>query len=343
MTVAQRFLALPPDRRRLAFEQAAAGRAGQAVILEKDFWVSWVLGLLFAQPGLSPHLVFKGGTSLSKVFGVIDRFSEDIDLCLAPSFVGADAAGFDALTSRGKRDAAVLEMQKLCADKVQQVLMPALDAAITMALGDAPAGGWLTYEMDADAKSPIVCFRYPGTQADGFAYLRREVKLELGTLTDQQPTGVHSVRPLIADAFPQVFTDWSAQVTVLELQRTFWEKATILHAEHHRPEDLPTPLRYARHYFDMVRLLAHADAGRFLADQAQCARVVDWKARVFARAWARYDLAVPGTFRLAPPASRHAALAQDYVTMRPMFLTEPPSFDALLEALARAEATLNAP
>lgn len=116
MTLAAKFLSLTSDRRALAFEQAAAGMAGQAVILEKDFWVSWLLSLLFAQPKLAPFLVFKGGTSLSKVFGVIDRFSEDVDLCLVPEFVGADAAGFDALTSRVKRDAAVLEMQRLCAD-----------------------------------------------------------------------------------------------------------------------------------------------------------------------------------------------------------------------------------
>ena len=98
---------------------------------------------LVAQPGLAPFLVFKGGTSLSKVFGVIDRFSEDIDLCLVPEFVGADALGFDALTGRVKRDAAVLEMQRLCADKVQQVLLPVLEGAIIDALGTAPAGKWL--------------------------------------------------------------------------------------------------------------------------------------------------------------------------------------------------------
>lgn len=122
MTLARKFLSLSPEQRGLVFEQAAAGLAGHDVILEKDFWVSWLLGLLFAQPKLAPFLVFKGGTSLSKVFGVIDRFSEDIDLCLVPEFVGADAAGFEALKSRVKRDAAVLEMQRLCADKVQQVV-----------------------------------------------------------------------------------------------------------------------------------------------------------------------------------------------------------------------------
>ena len=114
------FLALSLDDRKLALDDAALRLRMNATILEKDFWVSWLLGLLFAQPVLAPHLVFKGGTSLSKVFGVIDRFSEDIDLCLLPEFVGANAAGFDALTSRVKRDAAVLEMQRLCGEKAQR-------------------------------------------------------------------------------------------------------------------------------------------------------------------------------------------------------------------------------
>lgn len=283
MKLAANFLTLTAQRRALVFEQAAASLAGQAVILEKDFWVSWLLGLLFGQAELAPFLVFKGGTSLSKVFGVIDRFSEDIDLCLVPEFVGADAQGFDALNSRVKRDAAVLEMQHLCAVKVQQVVLPLLTNVITEALGAAPEGEWLHYELDADAKSPIVYFRYPPTQTQGFGYMRREVKLEFGTLTDQQPTGRYPIQALIANTFPALFSDWHCDVVALELRRTFWEKATILHAEYHRPPESATPDRYARHYFDMVRLLEQADAQQFCADKAQCERVVDWKSRVFAR------------------------------------------------------------
>lgn len=343
MSLAAAFLALPPARRARAFEQAALGQAGQAVILEKDFWVSWLLGLLFTLPELAPHLVFKGGTSLSKVFGVIDRFSEDIDLCLVPGFVGADAAGFDALTSRVKRDAAVMEMQALCSAKAQAVLMPALEAAIASVLGASNTNGWLRFEVDADAKSPNVYFAYPSTQGGGFDYLKREVKLELGTLTDQQPTGSYPVKPLLADAYPQLFSGWSCAITTLELERTFWEKATILHAEFHRPAESPTPTRYARHYFDMAKLLAHPRATQFLADKDQCKRVVDWKSRVFARGWARYDLARHGSFCLLPPPERQAALAQDYATMRPMFMTEPPPFADLMQRLARAEQMLNAP
>jgi hypothetical protein len=144
----------------------------------------------------------------------------------------------------------------------------------------------------------------------------------------------------MADAYPALFDDWQCNVVALELQRTFWEKATILHAEHHRPPESPTPARYARHYFDMVRLLAHPDAPSFLADTAQCARVVSWKSRVFARGWARYDLAQPGSFRLVPPLARQAELARDYATMRPMFMTEPPSFETLMSVLAEAEKQL---
>jgi hypothetical protein len=127
------------------------------------------------------------------------------------------------------------------------------------------------------------------------------------------------------------------------LQRTFWEKATILHAEFHRPPDSPTPARYARHYFDMVKLLGHPQAATFLADKAQCDRVVDWKSRVFARGWARYDQARHGSFRLVPPEARQGALAQDYATMRPMFMSEPPPFAELMQRLAQAENTLNPP
>jgi hypothetical protein len=146
----------------------------------------------------------------------------------------------------------------------------------------------------------------------------------------------------LADTYPALFDDWACEVTALELQRTFWEKATILHSEFYRPAGSATPDRYARHYFDMVKLLEHRQATDFLMDQAQCERVVDWKSRVFARGWARYDLARHGSFRLVPPVERQAALAQDYATMRPMFMSEPPAFDDLMRQLAVAEKALNA-
>ena len=93
--------------------------SASSVMVEKDFWVCWLLGLLFADPELAPHLVFKGGTSLSKVYGIIDRFSEDIDLSMSPAFVGVDEAAFEAMRSRTRRDAAMTQMQTQCGDRTR--------------------------------------------------------------------------------------------------------------------------------------------------------------------------------------------------------------------------------
>ena len=87
-----KFLTLPYSEQQLFIEQAALKRNISPIVMEKDFWVSWLLGILF-QSEFASHLVFKGGTSLSKVFGVIDRFSEDIDISLSPMFLNLSAPG----------------------------------------------------------------------------------------------------------------------------------------------------------------------------------------------------------------------------------------------------------
>jgi len=335
------FLALPRERRTLTFEQAATRRAVDAVIIEKDFWVCWLLHTLASIPSLAPHLVLKGGTSLSKVFGVIDRFSEDVDLSVSPAFVGADASGFDALPSQTKRDAATKEMQRLCGVSARETISPLLEAAIRDALGSPPGGEWLSYEDDQHTHQPILHFQYPTTRATGLSYVRRAVKLELGSLTDQQPVGRYAIRPWVAEEFPSLFSDWRCEVIALDLARTFWEKATILHAEYYRPQSLPIPDRYARHYSDLTRLLEHPSAAAFAADKVLCARVVEWKSRVFPRGWARYDLAQHGTIRLAPPGPRQVSLASDYRAMRPMFLSEPPPFETVMSQLSDAERAIN--
>jgi hypothetical protein len=339
---AERFLALTPERRALAFADAGAQRGVSEVILEKDFWVCWLLGVLFADVEVAPHLVFKGGTSLAKVFGAIDRFSEDVDLSVSPAFVGADAGAFEALASRTKRGVAFAEMQRLCVEKVRDVIAPRLETTILGFLGPPRASGsWLTLEHDAQSNSPILLLSYPASDTKRLSYIRRSVKLELGSLTDQQPVGRYPVRPWVADAFPSLLADWRCEVIALDLPRSFWEKATILHEVFYRPENQPTPDRYARHYADVARLLKHGTAATFLADKTMCARIADWKGRVYAKTSARYDLARHGTLRLAPPAHRLEALKADYEAMRPMFLQDPPPFAEVVQDLQAAEETIN--
>jgi nucleotidyltransferase AbiEii toxin of type IV toxin-antitoxin system len=182
---------------------------------------------------------------------------------------------------------------------------------------------------------------YPLSQPPGFDYLRRSVKVEFGSLTDQQPVGRHPVRPWLAEVLPEAFPDWRCEVVAPEVERSFWEKATILHAEYHRPAGKPTPERFSRHYADTAALARHPAAMKSIDQHALRGRVVAWKGQFFGSSWARYDLARPGTFRLVPPAGRLPALRRDYQAMRDMYLSAPADFDEVLAVLAGLEQRIN--
>ncbi len=329
------FLELSLDERRVYIEQSALRRNVSAVILEKDFWVCWLLAVLFDSE-FADVLVFKGGTTLSKVFGIIERFSEDIDLSLSPEFLSLPEAG----TSRNQVNKWMKNAEAACGEAVQKQIAPALETALEAVLGKT-SGGWLEFQTDPLTNSPVLLFHYPSTQPTGFDYLKRSVKLEFGSLTDQQPTGRHPVRPWVADVLPEAFPDWRCEVVALEVERSFWEKATILHTEYHRPADKPTPVRFSRHYADTAALARHPVATRAIEQHDLRDRVVAWKGQFFGSSWARYDLATPGTFRLVPPAERLSALRRDYQAMRDMYLSEPLSFDEVLVILTELEERMN--
>lgn len=333
------FLDLPAAERKVYIDEAAARRGLAPVIVEKDFWVCWLLGVLF-ESSFRDAIVFKGGTSLSKVFGVIDRFSEDIDLSLSPVFLGLEEPDVATALSKGQAGKWMAHAEAKCTEVVQDTLLPELSRVVERHLG-AAGQSLLTIEVDAHSHSPVLLFHYPTTQPPALDYLKRSVKLEFGSLTEQRPTGKHAVRPWIADELPDAFSDWRCDVVALDLHRSFWEKATILHAEHHRPAEKATPDRFARHYADTAALALHADASGAIAKSELRDRVVRWKSRFFGSAWARYDLAVPPTFRLVPPPERVAVLRRDYQTMRDMYPLEPKPFDEILETLAGVERQVN--
>src|SRR6202451_2084468 len=168
------FLELPADERRLYIEQAATRRNVSPVVLEEDFWVCWLLGVLF-QSEFAGSLVFKGGTSLSNVFGVIERFSEDIDLSLSPAFLKLPEAG----TNRNQANKWMTKAEAACAAAVQSQIAPALEAAVESVLGKSERARF-EFLTDPGTKSPVLLFHYPSLEAAGFDYLKRSVKLEFG-------------------------------------------------------------------------------------------------------------------------------------------------------------------
>jgi hypothetical protein len=342
MATATALATLSADERRLLFTEAAARLQLAPLIIEKDFWVGWLLGRLFALPPRQGHFQFKGGTSLSMVFGAVRRFSEDIDLAILPAVLGFDEAYFNNAPSAKQRRKR-MEQLATASEAYVQELQPELEAEVAGTLGPRTAPGWFSYEIDAAAATPNLLFHYPSVTADEFAYVPKRVKMEFGSLTNQQPSTGAVAHTLIARALPDgALADLQSDVIVLDVSRTFWEKATILHAEHHRPMEQPIRDGFARHYSDFLALWQH-DAAREagLARLDLLADVAVHKSRYFASSWANYGAAKPGSLRLLPPQGRWSALQADYVKMRPMFLDEPMSFAALMDGLAQAEVTLN--
>ncbi|MBI2932275.1 MAG: nucleotidyl transferase AbiEii/AbiGii toxin family protein [Planctomycetes bacterium] len=336
------FARLPEDKRRAAVEEGAARLGVLPVIVEKDYWVCWLLGRIFQDAELARNIVFKGGTTLSKVFGVIDRFSEDIDLSVSPKILGFTESTLDNESSKGKRAKLFENLQVACAKFVAGRFRPQLEKTVRELLG-AHAGihAWFVYREDARTHSPVLLFEYPSSLPPERGYIEPAVKLEFGSLTDQQPTGTRAVKPMLADVIP-AFKDETEQVVALEVERTFWEKATILHVEYHRPAERPIPDRFSRHYSDFAALWRHSAKDAALKRLDLLDQVAIFKSRFFASGWSHYETAKPGTLKLSPSAGREAELQRDYAKMEPMFLKSPPPFAEVLKALGDAQREINA-
>ena len=319
---------LSSAERRELFAETAARKGMTPAIVEKDFWVCWTLGRLFAHPDLSRLLMFKGGTSLSKVFNLIERFSEDIDLILDWRVViGED----DPLAERSatKQEAMNKAIDAKAVDYIGSELLAMVARAVDPVCRCEVAAN------DFHALS----VKYPASFSD--AYLRPEVRLEIGPLAAWLPYDAYRVRPYAAEVFPQLFKQADCAVQAIRAERTFWEKATILHHEANRPEGSPQPLRYSRHYYDLAMMANSPVKDAALADLALLEDVVAFKQRFYPRGWAHYDLAKPGTFRLLPSGHVLAAIEKDYAQMRNMIFGRYPDFAEIMETLRALETEIN--
>ncbi|MGO9243553.1 MAG: nucleotidyl transferase AbiEii/AbiGii toxin family protein, partial [Verrucomicrobiia bacterium] len=230
-------------------------------------------------------------------------------------------------------------LEGACIAAVRDRFLPALNRHIATNLPGQPASA-LTFEVDEGTHSPVLLFAYPRVGQTGS--LRPQVMLEFGSLYDQRPTGKHTIKSLTAEVFPALFREPSCPVVALEAERTFWEKATVLHAEYHRPADKPLPLGMSRHYSDLAALSRHAAGQRAVVDLDLLTRVRAHKQTYFRSGWAHYETAMPGTFHLLPSPERRAQIERDYRGMADMFMATPPSFDSILQVLGSLEERVNA-
>jgi hypothetical protein len=335
------FVQLKPEDRRTAFVQAAAARRLSPEIVEKDFWVCWTLKELFGLPAIGEHLIFKGGTSLSKVFKVIERFSEDIDVSIDRAFLGFGGTNEpEAGASNKEKQRRIEALKAACQQKIANELKPALEQVIAAKLRKDD-----TWRLRPDATDPdqqTLLFDYPSAMPTaGAGYVRQMVKIEMGARADHWPCEARSVTAYVAEEFPHAFQEPTCAVKVLSVERTFWEKATILHAEYHRPADKAMPERFSRHYCDFSEMIRRGVGKSAVAKLELLARVAQHKSLFFKTSWAHYGEAVKGSLRVAPPEHRLKLLREDYARMQQMFFGEPPGFDDILALLRQWESEFN--
>ena len=323
---------LPSRQRAELFRETGSRRGIGSAVAEKDFWVCWVLKRLFADPVLKEHIVFKGGTTLSKVFGIIERFSEDVDLILDWRLLGFGEGlenPYQEFGSNTKQDQFNKRFNEKAAEYIAGELLPRLFSIFAV----CPQ---VTAAIDTrDAQAIEVA--YPAAFSE--TYLRPNVRLETGPLAAWVPSAPYVIRPYAADVFPELFADPACPVVAIAAERTFWEKATILHQQAHRTGVMPP--RYSRHYYDLHRL-AHSPVKDTALHAWDLLRdVVEFKQRFYPCGWANYEQARPGTFKLMPVAPHRRDLEKDYDAMRVMIFGEVPQFARIIETLAGLEEEIN--
>ena len=337
--------------RRAFIEEAAGRRDLTPTIIEKDFWVCWTLRRLMTCKELNGHLMFKGGTSLSKAYDIIHRFSEDIDLTIskgAPRVSEVNSPMEDGISGK-ERQRRTKALKEAAQGYVAKDIMPVLAREIEAALGTAD--GW-SLELDPDDNDrQTLLFNYPQTSGYGLnygndyggdadaGYIKPRIKLEFGARGDTEPSELKAITSYLAAEFPDELPDAIAEIPTLAATRTFWEKVTILHMLHHSGK-----LRdgMSRHYYDTL-MLAHAGIdAKALSKPDLLAEVVHNKSLMFADKSASYETAVLGSLQLLPSEAIAEDLKRDYSAMSEMFMQEPPTFAELLEGIEALQKRLNA-
>ena len=325
---------LPDAERRDLFRNTADKLGLNDAIVEKDFWVCLTLDYLFHRSPWKEAVAFKGGTSLSKAYNLISRFSEDIDLILDWRVLGYGINEPWEKRSNTKQDAFNKEANIRAEEFLHEIFCPTVKADLSRELGRNAK----IYIEESDKQTII--FEYPILFTNSSTL--QAIRMEIGALAAWTPTKLATIIPYAAEQYPKIFTQKSTEVLTVAPERTFWEKATILHHEANRPENLDMPQRYSRHYYDLC-CMAKSEVRQTAFEQIELLKkVVDFKMKFYPHAWAKYSDAKPGTLRLIPPAYRLDALEFDYIAMKDMLYGDILPFKSVIGVISDLEREINA-
>ncbi|MBA3814637.1 MAG: nucleotidyl transferase AbiEii/AbiGii toxin family protein [Alphaproteobacteria bacterium] len=304
------------------------------VLVEKDFWVSWLLNKIFQQD-FSKDITFKGGTSLSKCFGIISRFSEDLDLTINRDIFNGGQNNQEL--SRNALEKLIDSHDKLASAYVTNTFKPILEKAIRVDLKD---NHWQLVPDENEPKN--LRFIYPSIiKTFDNPYVKQSVLIELGVRGEITPFEVKTVNSFIDDVMADILETEASLIRTLSPNRTFWEKITLLHAENNRPQQKLSGDRLSRHYYDVHQLVEKGVADVALQDLSLLRDVIEHKKKYFRAGWAKYEEAVPGSLRIYPHNNLKKELVEDYKQMEQMIFDTIHSFNEILEAIKNFEETLN--
>lgn len=349
------------DERRALFSTVAADLQTRAENIEKDLYVCWVLDFLFNRRLDDPvGLYFKGGTSLSKAYGLIQRFSEDIDIGLYKSDLKVPLeAEIAALPSVNQRQKTLVErVDEAAREYISGPLRKLLSMEIAKVEKAIEQSGHFSVDFGFDPYRnrealDILVVSYKSVFNAGDDYVQAAVRIEGGARPDPVPAEPREIVPYVASELPRI--DLAVRgVTTVKPERTFWEKVLILHAmtemtEKRRTDanpDRPVPdlNRYSRHYYDVHQIWTHPGYGEATASMRDLAEACrQHKELMFRAPDHRYDRAAPGSYRLVPTEDMRAKLAADYERMSAMIFGIPPSFAEVMGSIDELERYLNAP
>lgn len=306
-------------------------------VIEKDFWVSWLLKLLMELPESRGHLTFKGGTSLSKGWNLIDRFSEDIDLALDRSLFGqAPPHGAEDAKSNTKRKHRIDELSEASAEWIKDTLIPAMRTRIAELLPDED---W-TLQPKVKGKEVNVEFQYPGSLQGELGALLPVVLVELVPRADDQPNGPRTITPLVHVALADLLGPASFEVPALVPERTLLEKAMFLHetvAGFNAGSE-----RKSRHYYDLLKLLGAGFGDSAMNDRALFEMVIAHRRTFYRYSALDYDEILHNGISIVPPEAQWPDWRGDYDRTSAMIYRERPTFDELMQAASDYQERFNA-
>lgn len=349
------------DDQRALFSTVAAALDTRAENIEKDLYVCWVLDFLFNHRADRIGLYFKGGTSLSKAYGLIQRFSEDIDIGIYKADLQVPLeADIAALPSVNQQQRALAEKIDEAARRyISGPLKDMLAKEITGVEEASNRAGHFSLDFGFDAYRnkdalDILVLNYKSVFDAGDGYVQAAVRIEGGARPDPVPAEAREIVPYIATEMPTAADLVVGNVTTVKPERTFWEKVLILHAMAEMTEkrnaearpDRPVPdlNRYSRHYYDVHQIWKHPDHGIATASMLELAEASrQHKELMFRAPDHRYDRAKPGSYRIVPTADMRTRLEADYRRMSAMIFGAPPAFEEVMASIEAIEHHLNAP